>query len=72
MAHAGEIAQLAIGGASSKALTFAAGELVGRARSHEPEALIEAAAAYDDFAHAKRYWPKPRREKPGPGETDAG
>jgi inorganic triphosphatase YgiF len=72
MAHAGEVAQLAIGAAPSKALAFAAGELVGRARSHEPEALIEAAAAYDDFAGAKPYWSKLRREKPETEVPDTG
>ena len=70
MAHAGEAAQMALGGAASKALTFAAGELVGRARSQEPEVLAEAVAAYEDFAEAKPYWPRARREKPEPEAAD--
>jgi inorganic triphosphatase YgiF len=64
IAHVGEVAQLALGGAAARDLTFAAGELAGRVRSHEPAVLIEAAAAYEEFADAKPYWPKARREKP--------
>ena len=70
IAHAGATAQLALDGASSKALTFAAGELAGRARGQEPAVLIEAAAAYDDFAGAKPYWPRARREKPEAEASD--
>jgi inorganic triphosphatase YgiF len=71
IAQVGEMAQLALGGARSKALTFAAGELVGRARGQEPEVMAEAVSAYEDFRDAKRYWPrKPKPEQASdPSET---
>jgi len=64
MALARDTALGVISGDSSKALIFVAGELVGRVRSREPQALGKAVKAYRDFAQAKRFWPKPRGADP--------
>ncbi|MEI7931654.1 MAG: CHAD domain-containing protein, partial [Alphaproteobacteria bacterium] len=64
MALARDAALDVISGGSSKALVFVAGELVGRVRSREPQALGKAVKAYRDFAQAKRFWPKPRGADP--------
>ena len=68
MALASDAALSVINGGSSKTLVFVAGELVGRVRSREPQALGKAVKAYQDFAQAKRFWPKPYEadpERPG-------
>lgn len=62
IAQAGRVARLSLGGSGSPPLNFAAGELAGWARSHEPEVLAEAASAYTVFAAAKPFWPRSKRK----------
>jgi len=66
MALASDAALSVIEGSSSKALVFVAGELVGRVRSREPQALGKAVRAYQDFAQTRRFWPKSHGGHPGP------
>lgn len=56
------VAHRSLEGARSPALAFAAGQIVGEIRSEAPAEVEKAAEAYDEFAEAKRYWPK----TPGP------
>jgi inorganic triphosphatase YgiF len=67
IATVGEAAHLALNGSASPPLHFVAGEVVGQARSQEPEVLAQAATAYGEFAGAKPYWPR-RRKDDAPGE----
>jgi triphosphatase len=57
-------AQRALDGARAPALAFAAGQIVGEIKSAEPVEIEKAAEAYDKFAGAKRYWPKPASADP--------
>jgi len=58
IATADAAAMLALDGSRAPALTFTAGEIVGRIKVAEPVQIDKAIEAFEDFKDTKRYWPK--------------
>lgn len=64
MAQAQETAARTLGRGAPQALTFAAGELVGRLRARQGKSLEKAEQGYGALMKAERFWPRPEPETP--------